>query len=96
MKTPPRQQGPAGPGPEQAALAVREATPDDAPLVHSMVRAIAAGTGQADRVESTAAGLARDGFGPGRAFTALLAFAGEEPLGLAIYYPEYSSWRGQR
>jgi ribosomal protein S18 acetylase RimI-like enzyme len=84
------------PSEDGKGLVIREAVPEEAPLILEMIRAIAAYTGEAARVRSTAGQIARDGFGPGRAFSTLLALLDGRPVGMAIHYPEYSTWRGQR
>ena len=77
-------------------IAVREAEADQAPLIHQMILAIAEDSGQRDRVVSSVDDIRRDGFGDQRAFGTLLASRGDRVVGMALYYPEYSTWRGQR
>jgi ribosomal protein S18 acetylase RimI-like enzyme len=44
---------------------------------------------------STEATLLAHGFGPQPRFHALLATSDHGPFGLIVYFPEYSTWRGQ-
>ena len=39
--------------------------------------------------------LRRHGFGPDRRFEALLAFVDDEPAGFALFFPDFSTWRGR-
>lgn len=77
-------------------IVIREAEPDQAPLIHRMVLAIAEDSGHGDRVVSSIEDIRRDGFGDRRAFETLLASRGNRVVGMSLYYPEYSTWRGQR
>lgn len=44
---------------------------------------------------STEASLLAHGFGPLPRFHGLLAVQGETPVGMILYFPEYSTWRGE-
>jgi ribosomal protein S18 acetylase RimI-like enzyme len=78
------------------ALELREGRPDDLPVIHAMLCAIARETGLDGRVRSRVEDLARDGFGDRPAFSTLMAVQGEAPVGMLVHFPEYSSWRGER
>ena len=75
---------------------IRKATRKDAPAIHEMVVALARSTGKIGLVSSSAEDIARDGFGERPAFEALIAMDGVKAVGLALYFPEYSTWRGRR
>lgn len=77
-------------------LLIRPATKEDAPVIHDMVVALARDTGKMNLVTSSVADIARDGFGANPAFKALLALKDGAPVGLALFFPEYSTWRGRR
>jgi GNAT superfamily N-acetyltransferase len=47
-----------------------------------------------DAVVATEADLLRDGFGEQPRFSALIAEFGGEPVGFALYFRSYSTWRG--
>ncbi len=49
---------------------------------------------QGETIASTPESLRAHGFGETPRFRALIAEA-NEPLGLVLYFPEYSTWRGQ-
>jgi len=55
---------------------------------------LAEALGKLDRLQGTVQDLKTFGFGDHPRFEALLAFDGEEAVGLAIIFSEYSTWRG--
>jgi len=81
-------------------LTIRPATPDDIPELLAFIRELAAYERVPDAAQATAADLLRDGFGPTPSFHALIAEASptndapQEPAGLALYFHNYSTWRG--
>lgn len=78
------------------AIAIRPATLDDAAALHGLMRALAEHDGQGAWLRVTLDDLRRDGFGPGAAFGALLAFAGDTAVGYASYTEPYAIWLGSR
>jgi GNAT superfamily N-acetyltransferase len=75
---------------------IRAATPDDVPLILDLIRALAAYERAPDAVKTTEADLLRDGFGEHPRFECLIAeLAGGEPAGFALYFYNYSTWRGR-
>lgn len=70
----------------------RRALPADAPLIHQLLCEMAAEDG--GQIKGTPDTLLDQGFGPNPRFHAVLAEA-EAPLGVLIYFPEYSTWRGE-
>lgn len=75
-------------------LLIREATPDDVPEMLAFIRELAAYERQPDAAIATAADLLRDGFGPRPVFQCLIAEWDGQPAGMALYFPFYSTWRG--
>ncbi|MDT8346132.1 MAG: GNAT family N-acetyltransferase, partial [Thermohalobaculum sp.] len=51
--------------------------------------------GSPETFKAQPADFARHGFGPGALFRALIAEAGGETLGVAVYFPEFSTMRGR-
>jgi GNAT superfamily N-acetyltransferase len=74
---------------------LRRAALADAPVVHRLLRDLAASLGKAEAITSTAEDIARFGFGDHPRFEALLAFDGDEPVGLAVFFFEFSTWRAR-
>jgi len=77
------------------AIKLRFATPGDLGLMLQLVRELAAYEKSPDAVVATEGDLLRHGFGRERRFEALLAFVGERPAGLALFFPNFSTWRGR-
>lgn len=77
-------------------LSTRPATPSDAPLILALIRELAEYEREPDAVVATEADLLRDGFGPSPAFHVLVAEWDGAPIGFALYFFTYSTWRGRR
>lgn len=71
---------------------LRRATVDDCAVIHQLLSDMATADGA--KMLGTPETLAAQGFGAQPRFRVILALA-EAPLGLVLYFPEYSSWRGQ-
>jgi GNAT superfamily N-acetyltransferase len=77
------------------AMAIRFATIDDCGLILQFVRELAAYEKAPDAVVATEDDLRRYGFGPERHFETLIASLGGEPVGFALFLPDFSTWRGR-
>jgi len=77
------------------AISIRPAAPEDADTVHRLLGDLAAALGKTGELRSTAADIARFGFGERPFFEVILAWCGGEAVGLAVYFFEFSTWRGQ-
>jgi len=75
-------------------VTIRCATADDAEILARLVRALAAANGELGKVESRAADFAAHGFAAAPAFHALIAECRGEPVGLSLWFYNFSSWRG--
>lgn len=75
---------------------IRDAKEKDAASIHAMVVALARHIGKADLVTSSPESIRRNGFGDNPAFEALVADRDGEAVGLALFFYEFSTWRGQR
>jgi len=80
-------------------LTIRPATADDIPELLAFIRELAAYERVPDAAQATHADLLRDGFGPNPSFHALIAEVAPDdaipqPAGLALYFHNYSTWRG--
>ena len=77
---------------------IRNASPADIPLILDLIRALATYERAPDAVEATPADLLRDGFGEHPRFECLIAENDEghgQPTGFALYFYNYSTWRGR-
>jgi GNAT superfamily N-acetyltransferase len=75
-------------------LQIRPATVDDVPLLRTLIRELAEFERQLDLCVIEEAHLARDGFGTGPKFRALIAEWGGQPAGYALFFGYYSTWVG--
>lgn len=71
---------------------LRRATAQDADLIHQLLQEMA--TAEGGQIKGSPQTITLHGFGPTPRFRVLLA-EGADPLGLILFFPEYSSWRGQ-
>lgn len=71
---------------------IRLARAEDAETLHALLQAMAAEQGES--IGSTPDSLRAHGFGANPRFQALIA-EGQAALGFVLYFPEYSTWRGE-
>ena len=74
---------------------IREATPADAALILSFIRALAEFERAPDAVTATEEGLIRDGFGPNPFYYCVIAEYEGRAAGFAFYFFNYSTWMGR-
>lgn len=73
---------------------IRPATPDDIPEILALIQELAEYEREPQAAMATAADLLRDGFTAPRRFHCLIAEAAEGVAGFALYFYNYSTWRG--
>ena len=76
-------------------LTIRNATADDVPLILQLIRELAEYEKLAHLVVVTADDLRRDGFSERPSFHVLIAEWEGEPAGYALYFHNYSTFRGR-
>jgi GNAT superfamily N-acetyltransferase len=76
-------------------IAIRRAVEADAALLSELLSALTSEIGYGDAFRADAAALRRHGFGARPMFRALIADRAEQSLGIALYFPEFSTLRGQ-
>lgn len=81
---------------DNGAPRVRPATPGDAPVIWSMLRALAEHDGALDHFRATVDDIRREGFGNAPAFEVLIAERDGDPAGLLKFYEIYSCYQGRR
>jgi GNAT superfamily N-acetyltransferase len=74
---------------------IRPAIPADIPLILELIRELALYEREPAAVVATEADLLRDGFGPTPRFRCLIAESGGEAAAFALYFFNYSTWRGR-
>ena len=75
-------------------LEIRPATPEDIPEILAFIRELADYEREPQSAVATHADLLRDGFGPVKRFHCLMAEWEGKPAGFALYFYNYSTWRG--
>ncbi|WP_246671208.1 GNAT family N-acetyltransferase [Mesorhizobium sp. 8] len=76
-------------------LIIRPARLDDADDIHAALVGIAETVGELHKMTSTPDDIRRDGFGPHAHFHTLIAEIDSSFAGMCLYFPIYSTWRGQ-
>jgi len=79
-----------------STVTLRFATADDVGLLLQLIRELAAyEKAPPGAVVATEEDLRRHGFGSERRFEALLALVDGEPAAFALFFPDFSTWRGR-
>lgn len=76
-------------------LTIRNATPDDAGVILSFIRALADYEKLSDQVTATEDDLRSSLFGERTVAEVLLAYQGEVPVGFALFFHNYSTFLGK-
>jgi GNAT superfamily N-acetyltransferase len=77
------------------AITIRFAAIDDCGLILQFVRELAVYEKAPNAVVATEDDFRRFGFGPEQHFEALIASLGGQPVGFALFLPDFSTWRGR-
>jgi len=73
---------------------IREANPADVPVILTLIRGLAEYERAPHEVTIGEAELLRDGFGDRPLFECLIAEVNAEAVGIALFFPFYSTWKG--
>lgn len=73
---------------------IRNALVSDAALIRRLIWELAEFEKEPEKVRTTEADIARDGFGANAEFRALIAESDGQAAGFALFFPYYSTWRG--
>ncbi len=76
-------------------LQIRAAQAKDVGTILQLIRGLAEYEHEPQAVEATEQDLLRDGFGPHPCFHCALAEWDGEPVGFALYFYNYSTWKGR-
>ena len=77
------------------SVSIRPAVAADAAVILDLIQELAVYEREPDAVRLTEDQLRMDGFGEAPAFEVLLAERAGEVLGMALFYPCYSTWNGK-
>jgi GNAT superfamily N-acetyltransferase len=76
-------------------LLIRAAQPEDVGTILKLIRGLAEYEREPLAAEATEQGLLRDGFGASPRFYCLIAEWENSPVGFALYFYNYSTWKGR-
>lgn len=76
-------------------MILRKATSNDMHAVHQLITELAIFEKEPEAVVTSPEELLRDGFSENPLFEALVAEVDGQILGMALYYPRYSTWKGK-
>ncbi len=79
----------------KSPVTIRLAVAADVGEIHAMLESLARVVGHPDSMIAREADLTRFGFGDAPAFEALIAQEGEAPIGMCLWFPIFSTWRGR-
>ncbi len=78
-----------------SAIRIRFAAADDVELLLEFIHELAVYEKMPNAVQASEAELLRYGFGPERRFEAIIAFLDDRPAGFALFFADFSTWRGR-
>ena len=73
---------------------IRKAKKSDAASIHTLIEELAVFEKAAGEVIVSASQIEKDGFGATPLFECFVAEVNEEVVGMALFYPRYSTWTG--
>jgi GNAT superfamily N-acetyltransferase len=76
------------------SFTIRDGKKEDLPSVLKLIKELAHFEKESDAVEVTLADLEKDGFGENPLFQFFVAEINKEIVGMALFYPRYSTWKG--
>ena len=78
-----------------AKIHLRDATPEDVPVILALIKELALFEREPDAVVATEADLLRDGFGPEKRFGCRVVEFDGRVKGFALWFFSYSTWLGR-
>jgi GNAT superfamily N-acetyltransferase len=76
------------------SMSIRAAVPDDIPQILAFIRELAEYEREPESAVATHDDILRDGWGPTPRFRCIMAAWLDQPAGFALYFYNYSTWRG--
>lgn len=74
---------------------IKQATAQDAQTIQKLLKALAGELGKEDDYNGSEESLLEYGFGEASIFEAMIAWQDDLAVGLALYFNEFSTWRGE-
>jgi GNAT superfamily N-acetyltransferase len=78
-----------------SSISIRLASADDAEAIHQLLRELEQTLGATHSVKRSSKDILRHGFGTHPLFQALIASQAGKDVGLALFFPEFSTWKGK-
>lgn len=75
-------------------ISIRKATGEDATVIHDLLTELERTLGATSKVKRTVEDLETFGFSAQPCFEALIAWSGSRAVGLALFFREFSTWKG--
>lgn len=75
-------------------ICIRLAVAEDAPVIHRLLTELEQALGMQGAVKRKPGDVLHFGFSNNPLFETLIAWQGASPVGLALYFSEFSTWRG--
>jgi len=75
-------------------ISISPATAEDATVIHQLLSELEQTLGVTGSIQRTSADILRFGFSEQPLFEALIARKADQPVGVAVYFSEFSTWRG--
>lgn len=76
-------------------MVIRQAAPEDAGVILGFIRELAVYEKEPDAVVATEADIVANLFDPDTTTEALIGLEGDEPVGFAVYFLNFSTWLGR-
>ena len=76
-------------------ISLKPATKDDVQVLFDLLSRLARELGKDDEFDGSPKALEKYGFASPPAFEAIIAWRDQEPLGMILYFFEFSTWRGK-
>jgi GNAT superfamily N-acetyltransferase len=76
-------------------ITIRDARPDDVATILRFILELATFENMPEAVVATESDLLRDGFGPNKRFSCRIALLDGAPVGFALWFYNYSTWKGR-
>jgi len=73
---------------------IRRGRAEHAPVIHRLLSELEEGMGMGEAVKRKPGDILHYGFCEKPFFETLIAWRGDQPVGLALYFSEFSTWRG--
>jgi len=81
--------------PPDNAITIRQAMPEDATAIHSMIKQLARALNLSGQARGSVDDLLKYGFGESAIFNALIAECDTHAVGMCTYFPVFSTWAGR-